>query len=166
MNKKRIILVTFALCHLTIMVLSAFRLRHCGDGWLDRAVGTYAFATGSGDSFGFFCSVPNQVRPTFTITLADGTKFNDTLWHGPINHEAELRYGVSLSFFGNLNDDARKQLLGSWSATIFGRHPDAVRVDVRMEAYILPELSELQSGTQPRWVEIYSAVFENNGPAS
>ena len=166
MSKKQIILATFAACHLAIMLLSAFRLRHVGDGWLDRTVGTYAFATGSGDSFGFFCSVPNQVRPTFTITLSDGTVQSDSLWHGPINREAELRYGVSLSFFGNLNDESRRQLLGSWSATIFGRHPDAVRVEVRMDAYIVPDLAELQRGTQPSWVEIYSAVFEQDSPAN
>jgi hypothetical protein len=165
MSKKQILLIAFAVIHLTVVVVSAFGVRYTGCGWLDRAVGTYAFATGSGDRFGFFCSVPNQVRATFKAVQADGATLTDSLWHEPINHEAELRYGVSLSFFGNMDDESRKQLLGSWSATIFGRHPHAVRVEVRMEACIVPDLTELQSGKQPRWVEIYSAVFEQNSPA-
>src|SRR4051794_40654442 len=108
MNTKRIFLVAFALAHVTIMTSSAFRIRQTGCEWIDRVIETYAFVTGSGDNFGFFCSVPNQVRPTFVITDRDGSLHTDQLWPGTVNREAELRYGVSVSLFGNLDDASQK----------------------------------------------------------
>ncbi len=166
MNKKQLFLTAFALAHVAIMASSAFRLRQTGCDWIDRVIGTYAFVTGSGDNFGFFCSVPNQVRPTFAITDRDGTVHTDHLWPETVNREAALRYGVSVSMFGNLDDKSRKALLGSWSAAMFGRHPNAARVNVRLEAYVVPDWSKSPADAAPRWVEMYSADFENDSAAS
>jgi hypothetical protein len=150
----------FAVFQVTLTGVSAFNVRHFGNHTVNGAVQTYGFVTGSRDNFAFFASVPNQVRPVFTITTASGAAYTEPLWLDPRNHEAELRLEESTALFGNLPEELRTELLRSWSASVMARHPDAVRCKVRIEAYVIPPLRALWAGTRPQWVQIFSATFE------
>jgi hypothetical protein len=159
MSLKQILLAFLAAAHMTLIVAGALHVKCFASPTINEVNAHYGFMTGSGNSYGFFCSVPNYLRPRFIIHDAVGHTSEDALWQGVTNHEATLRFENCVSWFGNMNFDQRTNLGRTWAATILGRHPDAVKVDVSVEMYAVPSMVELKSGKQPSWVEIYSATF-------
>jgi hypothetical protein len=50
-------------------------------------------------------------------------------------------------------------MAASWAGMMFGRHPQAVEVVVRVELCTLPTLEQYRAGQQPSWDTIYEATF-------
>ena len=42
---------------------------------------------------------------------------------------------------------------------MFGRHPDAEQVVVRIETYELPPMEHVRAGEKARWETVYEATF-------
>jgi hypothetical protein len=51
----------------------------------------------------------------------------------------------------------RQQLVKSWAATMFSRHPRAVSLTVMVEAYDIPTMAQFRAGLRPRWIVVYEA---------
>jgi hypothetical protein len=73
------------------------------------------------------------------------------------NHEVRVRTASLLHLF--LVPELRDPFAASWAARVFGRHPQAEAVAVRVEEYMLPTLEEYRDGKRPHWQPIYDATF-------
>jgi hypothetical protein len=160
---RRHALATFAAaCHLVLVVCGASGLLFTGDpamgDWPRQGVQLYGALSGAENGYGFFApGVGAQIRATFILTDASGRTWTDTLERG-LSHEATLRAAGSVSLAAE--PDFRDDLFRSWIGTMFGRHPEARRVVVRLEMFDPPTMAEYQAGHRAEW-EIIDEVTAN-----
>jgi hypothetical protein len=158
MNTRAALLSAFAAVHLLLVVCGAAGLSLLPDGTrAGKALRWYGAMSGSDNGYGFFApGVASQLRARFTLSDGAGRSWGDTL-EGEHNPEVTLRIGGIVGLFaeGSLGPG----LAASWAAKLFGRHPDARRLVVRVEAYDLPPMAEYRKGDSPRWQPIYEATF-------
>jgi hypothetical protein len=55
--------------------------------------------------------------------------------------------------------DLRRAFLGALAANRFGEHPEANRVQVDIEEWVMPTMAEYRLGARPRWHSLYDATF-------
>lgn len=124
-----------------------------------RLLALYGALSGTDSSYGFFApEVGTQLRVTFELTCADGTKRTDILTTGA-SHEADLRIGDMVAIFWMADENLQRGLAGSWAGRMLARHPDATRVLVHLDAYELPTMAEYKRGERPDWSLYYEAEF-------
>src|SRR5262249_50739225 len=154
-----------ATVHLLLVVCGAAGLSLLPDGTgPGKALRWYGAMSGSDNGYGFFApGVASQFRATFTLSDGAGRGWTDTL-EGEPNPEVTLRIRSIVGLFaeGGLGP----ALAASWAAKLFGRHPDARHLLVRVEAYDLPTMAEYRDGERPRWQPIYEATFARDGNSS
>jgi hypothetical protein len=110
--------------------------------------------TGSDASYGFFApGVSSTIRPTFTMIDAKGKQWTDTL-DAEMSREAQLRVGSGLGLTGAF-PNLVPAFAQSWSATMFGRHPTAQTVIVKIELYDMPPIEAYREGHRPQWVQVF-----------
>jgi hypothetical protein len=154
--KLRILAIALVAVHLVLVVCGAahFRLVPLNMGGIVQH--TYGALSGSDSSFGFFApGVSSAMRATFTMTDDKGHTWTDVLEHGN-NREARLRLGTVVSNFAE--ETMRRDVAASCAATMFGRHPTARQVIVRVEVYELPPMEAYRDGARPEWVPVYEAT--------
>jgi hypothetical protein len=156
MTRRHALLTLAAAAHLVLVVCGASGLLFAGnphrDGWALRSVRLYGALSGAEAGFGFFApGVAPQIRATFTLSDASGRTWTDTLERG-LSHEARLRVAGSVSLA--TEPPFRDDLYRSWIGTMFGRHPDARRVVVRLEVFDPPPMDEYRAGVRGRWETI------------
>ncbi|WP_404365167.1 hypothetical protein ACIHQR_33190 [Corallococcus coralloides] len=123
----------------------------------------YGHWTGSSSGFSFFApGVSPAVRVSFDLEGASGEKLHDDFRsdNGAVNvriHSMNLRFNL---------EDSRDALARAWAAAMFGRHPDARSVTVRVESLRLPGMEEHLRGSRPFWMEAYRAEFQRRVPAA
>jgi hypothetical protein len=78
-----------------------------------------------------------------------------------------LRVGSVVSTFpvDEGEEALRRDLLASWAGSMLGRHPEAQKVEVRVEAYDVPSMAEYRAGARPQWVLVYAETFVRDGAA-
>jgi hypothetical protein len=148
--------LALAASHLMLVATGAARLypltkvRH-----VDKGLQLYGRLSGADCSFGFFApSVASAVRVDFSLTGASGENWTDSLETGL--GEVDQRICCIRGMF--FNSDHRA-LAASWAAKMFGRHPSAVTVEVRVSLQDLPAPETYRCGERPRWRAVYAATF-------
>ncbi len=123
----------------------------------------YGHWTGSSSGFSFFApGVSPAVRVSFDLEGASGAPLHDDFRSD--NGAVSLRiHSMNLRF--NL-EESRDALARAWAAAMFGRHPDARSVTVRVESLQLPSMEAHLQGSRPLWTEAYRAVFERRVPTA
>jgi hypothetical protein len=156
MTRRHALLTLAAAVHLVLVVCGASGILFAGNPKRApaalRPVRLYGALSGADAGFGFFApGVGPQLRVTFTLSDASGRTWTDTL-ERDLGHEAYLR--VAGSFAMATEPFLRDAVYSSWIGTMFGRHPDARRVVVRLEAYDPPTMAEYRAGARARWETI------------
>jgi hypothetical protein len=118
----------------------------------------YGTVTEAGNGYGYFAPVVGMPsRVTFVLTDDVGRAWTDSLASSASSPEARLRIGtIALSA---ADPELRPRLAASWAATMFGRHPSARQVVVRVETYVLPPMENCRAGDEPWWEPVYEATF-------
>jgi hypothetical protein len=62
--------------------------------------------------------------------------------------------------------DLRRAFLGALAASRLGAHPEANRVQVDIEDWVMPTMAEYRLGARPRWRSLHDATFlrRSSGP--
>jgi hypothetical protein len=168
MDKRRPA-VALAAAHLLLVACGASGLMGlfggCAPG---RALQWYGAMSGADAGYNFFAPrVGSELRVAFVLTGPDGRRWEDDLTAGE-NQEVKLRVGSMTGLFPAApeGEALRRDLAASWAATMFGRHPDADEVTVRVEVYEVPSMEDYRAGQRPEWRLVYTAHFARAGAAS
>lgn len=148
-------------CHLALVVAGAAHLTPRVHGPVGRGLRFYDALTGAGDSYAFFApTVGPQLRARFTLSTPQGRSWQETL-EGGKRREVGLRLGnlAGTVYIAARRTDLRRAFLGALAANRFGAHPDANRVQVTIEEWVMPTMAEYRVGARPRWRPLYEATF-------
>ena len=158
---KRWLLVGAFTCHLALVVAGAAHLTPRLHGPVGRGLRFYDALSGAGDSYAFFApTVGSQLRAAFTLSTPQGERIEETLETGK-SREDSLRLGnLAGTIYAVANrTDLRRAFLGALAASRFGAHPEANRVQVNIEAWVVPTMAEYRLGARPRWRSLHDATF-------
>ncbi|MBU8899641.1 hypothetical protein DRW03_03160 [Corallococcus sp. H22C18031201] len=164
LTARHALLMSLAAVHLLLVLSSALGLRPLQVlGSLGSIGQVYAAWSGASSQFSFFApGVSPAVRVSFRAERESGGEIRDDFRFdsAAMNlriHSMLLRFGLK---------DVQDPLARSWAAAMFGRHPDARSVTVRVEALRLPSMEAYRAGDRPEWMDAYRAVFEHRAPVS
>ncbi len=166
MNKSFILSLVLAGGHLLLVVCGAVHWPLLGhDNPAGRTLRVYGAMTGADYSYGFFApGVGSQLRATFVLVDKEGRTWTDVVGDGA-SHEAGLRMGNAISWF--YYPQSRPGVAASLAGTMFGRHPRAEQILVKVEFYHVPTMAEFRAGERPGWYPMYEAQFSRtNTPAT
>jgi hypothetical protein len=183
MSTKHAIFTVLAGLHLTLVGWSAFSgielfgsLKPVGVGTAGGAAGPlglrerpeppafnplawYGDMSGANNGYGFFApGVAPEFRAVFTLIDAEGNQWTDTLVHGK-THEANLRLTGIVCLFPEMPEALQERLAASWAATMFGRHPKAEHVIIRVDVYNPPTMEQYRAGERPAWKPLSRWVY-------
>jgi hypothetical protein len=147
--------------HLALVVAGAAHLTARLHGPAGRGLRFYDALSGAGDSYSFFApAVGPQLRARFTISTPRGERFEETLEAGK-SREVGFRVGniAATIYIAAKTTALRRALLGALAANRFGAHPEADRVDVSIEEWVMPTMAEYREGARPRWRSLHEASF-------
>lgn len=170
MTTRRRLLIAFAGVHLILVACGAAGVRLFPASLPGEAVRVYGALSGADNGYGFFApGVGPQFKTTFVMTDRNGRQWTDTLQLGE-SHEANLRFTGISTLLPSMGEEERQRVLQSFAAMMFGRHPKAATVVVRLELYGFertardvdyPTMDEFRRGVRPRWFLIFqSPPFE------
>lgn len=156
MKRTHLIVTLIAAGHVALIACSAFQLSQPTSA-LGLPLRWYGAMTGADGNYGFFApGVSSQLRASFTMADRRGRTWTDALADDS-NREVELRLG---SMFGMTSEPELGQAItAAWAAQMFGRHPNAQFVTIRIEAYELPTMDEYRAGKQPEWQLVEEMTF-------
>jgi hypothetical protein len=157
----RLLLVGALGCHLALVVAGAAHLTSRAHGPAGRGLRFYDALSGAGDSYSFFApAVGPQLRARFTLSTPQGERSEETLESGK-SREVGFRLGnlAGTVYIAAQRTDMRRAFLGALAASRLGAHPEANRVQVTIEEWVMPTMAEYRLGTRPRWRSLYDATF-------
>jgi len=149
-------------CHLTLVVAGAAHLTSGLRGAFGRGLRFYDALSGAGDSYSFFApTVGPQLRARFALFTPGGEHSEETLETGK-SREVGFRTG---NIAGTIEMVAkrtkvRRAFLGALAANRLGAHPEANRVQVNIEEWVMPTMAGYRLGARPRWRLLHDATFE------
>jgi hypothetical protein len=127
------------------------------DAWAGRAVECYQSYTGAGTSYGFFApGVAAQRRVVWHGYNAQTNEWQGDSESGP-SREAELRISTAAGLFSQ--EGPHDVLAASWTAWMFGKHPETSVSIIEVQAYVIPTMGEYRAGGQPRWLVVGAYSF-------
>jgi hypothetical protein len=170
MSRKQLCWTVLAAGHLLLVACGAVGLQLLPPAsWAGRATGYYGAVSGAASSYGFFApNVGPQIRATMTVQDAAGRSWRDTLTSGK-TMESRLRVCAIPGRLDDLQPEKKMLVMRSLAAAMFGRHPDARQVTIRVELFgrrqagdeiDFPAMSEVAGGKTPEWIPLYEATFE------
>jgi hypothetical protein len=171
MRTRQLLWTIFGAGHLVIVVAGACSLLPDKSGGPSaRMLRWYAAMSGADSRYGFFApEVGPPCRARFLIEDDAGSNSWDAfdLTNSP---EARLRLaGIAESAHSSGSDEVssqwRKDLVMSWAAAMFTRHPGAVSVTVVVEAYDIPTMADYRAGSRPGWRVFYLAQVQRHAGA-
>jgi hypothetical protein len=163
----RLLLMGALGCHLALVVAGAAHHTPLVHGPVGRGLRLYDALSGAGDSYSFFApTVGPQLRARFTVCTPEGTCSDETL-DGGKSREVSLRLGELAGSVHVVADrtDLRRAFLGALAASRFGAHPEAHRVQVSIEEWVVPTMAEHRAGARPRWSCLHEATFVRTASA-
>jgi hypothetical protein len=158
---KRLLLVGAFSCHLAVVVAGAAHLIPRLHGPVGRGLRFYDALSGAGDSYSFFApTVGPQLRARFTLSTPQGERSEETLETGK-SREVGFRLGnlAGTIYIVARRTDLRRAFFGALAASRLGAHPEANRVQVNIEEWVMPTMAEYRRGAWPRWRSLYDATF-------
>jgi hypothetical protein len=147
--------------HLVVVVAGAAHLTSLVQGPARRGLRFYDALSGAGDSYSFFApSVGPQLRARFALSTLRGERFEETLETGR-SREAGFRLGNIAGTIEIVSKriDLRRAFLGALAASRLGAHPEANRVQVTIEEWVMPTMAAYRRGARPRWRWLHDATF-------
>ncbi|NOK20131.1 hypothetical protein [Corallococcus carmarthensis] len=132
----------------------------------DRGVRTYQSLSGVISDYRFFApAVASDTRTGFILELRDGSSLFEPLDSDSL--EVGLRYQCIVASGLRANRKTQDVLAQSWAAVMLGVHPDASRVTVVTQSYVLPSMEAWAAGKRPDWALHYTGTFgRRDGPLS
>lgn len=158
---KRLLLVGAFSSHLALVVAGAVHLTPRVHGPVGRGLRFYDVLSGAGDSYSFFApAVGPQLRARFTLSTPRGERSDETLEAGK-SREVGFRVGnlAGTIYIVAKRSDLRRAFLGALAANRLGAHPEANRVQVDIEDWVVPTMAEYRLGTLPQWRSLHDATF-------
>lgn len=158
---RRVLLVGAFAGHLALVVAGAAHLTSRVNGPLGRGLRFYDALSGAGDSYSFFApEVGPQLRARFTLSTPQGNRFEETLETGK-SREVGFRLGnlAGTVYIVGQRTDLRRAFLGALAASRLGAHPNADRVQVTIEEWVMPTMAAYRAGARPRWRPLHVATF-------
>lgn len=137
------------------------------DAAFHRGVRTYKDLSGVVSDYRFFApAVSSDTRAGFLLELRDGSTLFQPLESGSDALEVGLRYECIVA--SSLRSSKRTQdvLAQSWAAVMLGAHPEASRVTVVIQSYVLPPMQAFAAGTKPDWSLQYTGTFDRRDDLS
>jgi hypothetical protein len=100
------------------------------------------------------------LRARFTLSTPQGERSEETLETGK-NREVGFRLGnlAGTIYIVAKRTDLRRAFLGALAASRLGAHPEANRVQVDIEDWVMPTMAEYRLGARPRWRSLHGATF-------
>jgi len=147
-----------ALLHLLLVLCAVLHVRPPG-----VPLQFYGQWSGASNPFNFFAPVITpSVQVSFEMALDSGELVREEMRTSDDVMNVRT-YCLALNFhlMGSQDDVAR-----AWAAKMFGRHPTARSVTLRMEEFRLPSMEQYREGQRPRWAERYQASFERRPPST
>jgi hypothetical protein len=162
MSRRQFLVTAVACMHLVLVACGATGLfQALAPAAPVRAVQWYGTMSGASTGYGFFApGVGPQIRAAFVLTDAQGRCWKDDFEAGR-NQEVRLRLGSLVDAFPleEAEEALRHDVLASWADTQLARHPQAHKVEIRVEAFEVPSRAEFRAGARPGWVTLYRASF-------
>jgi hypothetical protein len=158
---RRLLLVVAFSCHLAIVLAGAAQLTRHLHGPVGRGLRFYDALSGAGDSYSFFApAVGPQLRARFVLGTPGGGRTEEILESGK-SREVGFRLGnlAGTIYLVAERSDVRRAFLGALAANRFGAHPEASLVQVSIEEWVMPTMSEYRLGARPRWRSVHDATF-------
>lgn len=162
MSFTRGVWIVLAAVHLGAVICGALYWQPRDRTPVARYFRAYGMLSGAKSSYGFFApEVGARHRATFFLQDRRGATWTDVLDHA---RSAEARLRLSgivedpfMSGQAAFAPEWRKDLVSSWAATMFRRHPTADHVTIVVEFYDVPALHHFRAGSRPKWVTVYRA---------
>jgi hypothetical protein len=100
------------------------------------------------------------LRARFTLSTPWGGRSEETLETGK-SREVGFRLGnlAGTVYIAGQRTDLRRAFLGALAASRLGVHPEADRVQVTLEEWVMPSMTEYRVGARPRWRTLHDATF-------
>lgn len=158
---KRLVLVAAFGCHLALVVAGAAHLTSRLHGPVGRGLRFYDALSGAGDSYSFFApAVGPQLRARFTLSTPQGERSEETLETGK-SREVGFRLGnlAGTVYLVARHIDLRRAFLGALAASRLGAHPEANLVQVSIEEWEMPTMTDYRAGVRPSWRSLEEAAF-------
>lgn len=121
----------------------------------------YGQWTGASSQYSFFApTITQSMRVSFDVKLDSGDVVHDSLQFE--NEAMKLRvYAMALRFNGYFGQDKhRDNMARAWAAAMFGHHPDARAMTIRVDSQVLPSMEQYASGERGQWLNRYRADVE------
>jgi hypothetical protein len=160
-RKRRVLLAGAFACHLALVVGGAAHLTARVHGPVARGLRFYDALTGAGDSYSFFApAVGPQLRARFTLSTPQGDRTEETLETGK-SREVGFRLGnlAGTVYIVAQRADLGRAFLAALAASRLGAHPEADRVQVTIEQWVMPTMAEYRVGARPWWRSLHEASF-------
>ena len=157
---RRVAIIAAAI-HLSIAALFSthWPVERVLPDFVERPLKLYGLYTGAQTHFNFFAPVvATQARARFRLVARDGTIRTDELLTR--SAEANQRLAMMFTFYGE--PQIRPFLARAWAVHMLARHPDAVAVEVRVEALDIPTLPQVKAGKSARWIEVDRTVLRRD----
>jgi hypothetical protein len=106
-----------------------------------------------------------QLRAKFVLSTLEGARTDETLETGK-RREVALRLGNVAGTILLLAErtELRRAFLGALAANRLAAHPEADRVQVSIEEWVMPTMAEYRLGFRPRWRSVLDATFVRSPP--
>jgi hypothetical protein len=100
------------------------------------------------------------LRARFTLSTPQGARTEETLETGK-SREVGFRLGnlAGTIYIVAKRTDLRRAFLGALAASRLGAHPEADRVRVTIEEWVMPTMAEYRLGARPQWRSLHDATF-------
>jgi hypothetical protein len=100
------------------------------------------------------------LRARFTLYTPEGERTEETLETGK-SREVGFRLGnlAGTVYIVAQRTDLRRAFLGALAASRLGAHPEANRVQVTIEEWVMPSMAEHRRGARPHWSSLHDATF-------
>ncbi|MET0402832.1 MAG: hypothetical protein ABW123_10535 [Cystobacter sp.] len=161
---RHLLLTAVALSHLLLVLVNALHLQaYFPPGVPGRLLQLYGQWSGASTRFNFFAPVITpSVRVSFDLSQESGEVTHDAL---RFDDEAMNVRGYCMALRFEVKDN-QENMARAWAALMFGWHPEARAVTVRVDALRLPTMEAYRAGERPEWTERYRLGFEHRRPAS
>jgi hypothetical protein len=162
LDVRRRVLLILAGAHLSIVAASAADVRF-PERPLGRVIAEYAAISGAEARYAFFVpSVDAELRTTFEIAGPAG-RATALGALPPVNDEVDLRVGNVKTLYWTGDEEFDDALLDAWVASILRRHPEAERVELRVDFLDLPSMRGYREGERPAWISLGKSSYGCDG---
>jgi len=156
-----------AATHLCLVVTTGVLQLRLPENWVTWPIRTYSALSGANSGYDYFASGSRSMLwATFDVVDAEGNVTTDHLSAG-MNREVDLRIkNIVEQFAVQKHSAVKRALAASFAGKMFGKHPEAESIVVRLQQYHLPLMEEFQRGEQPGWRFVYEARFVRSSKLS